>query len=152
MGWIANMDYLYIFNSLNAKIFDTLLLPESNAIWPSLISHTFYKNYFFYANQGLLAVYKADTLLPPADTTYSFNFYPYYNSGNLYFYISLPYGDVISLRIFDLSGRLRAEFLSGFLDKGEHRIFLNKRLKKGVYVVILEGSKFNKKQKILYIK
>lgn len=152
-GWASNVDYIYFFNTEDGKVFDTTLLPESPAIWPSGFFPIFYKNYLIYAHQGFIVTYQCDTVPPwPTDTNYTFNFYPFYNIGNLSFYLSLPEDEKISLNVFDISGRLNQRVYKGFLSKGEHILNLKRKLKSGIYFAILKTYDKRIRKKFFYVR
>ncbi|MEM1974010.1 MAG: hypothetical protein QXN68_04375 [Thermoplasmata archaeon] len=137
MGWVANCDYIYGFKTLNGEVFDTVLLPDARSPWPAWGYPVIYKNYFFAAHHGYIYCYKADTILP--ETTYIYKFYPYYKEGNIYAYLSLPEGQNIYLKIFDITGRKVLDLYKGYLEKGEYFLPLNIS-SDGVYFIFLKGK------------
>ncbi|MEO0275163.1 MAG: PQQ-binding-like beta-propeller repeat protein [candidate division WOR-3 bacterium] len=156
VGWLANVDYIYVFNSLNGIVFDTTLLPEFPTCEPSRFFPIIYKNYYIYAHRDLLCIYQADTVIPdtnPPDTNYVLKFYPYFSLGNLYLYLSLPEQDEISLKLYDVSGRKVEDIYNGFLSKGEHIFNISsKKLFSGIYFSYLKTKSYKKISKIAFIK
>ncbi|MCK4528609.1 T9SS type A sorting domain-containing protein [candidate division WOR-3 bacterium] len=62
----------------------------------------------------------------------------------------LPKSTHITLRLYDISGRLVRTFYSGFCDKGHHSVTIDRReLRGGIYFIHLESNAFTLARKLI---
>lgn len=81
------------------------------------------------------------------DNSFSIN-YSYNNNRNIDFELSIPENTYISLKIFDLSGRIISDLYSNYIDKGVHN-FNFKPVSNGVYYYIIESPSIVKSDKFI---
>ena len=84
---------------------------------------------------------------------YSLSVFPNPSSGNTTISFAIPGKEKISIKIFDLAGRLVKAWATKVFEKGEHRMNWNTdNLNSGIYLVKMEAAKFSETQKLVIIK
>jgi len=76
---------------------------------------------------------------------------PVVNSTTIY--VTLPEAQKISLKVFDLSGKLKAILADGYLSAGEHHAQWNAtNVSAGIYILRLQTSSVTETKKLLVVK
>ena len=148
--WITNCSRIYVFkNHVPQYVTD---LPRSPAIWPSWNFPIFYKNYFIYAHEDFLVVYRADTVMDTSgqDTLTDFQVYFLYVDGNPVLRLDVPYEGQISLKLFSIAGR-KVWRRQIYFEKGTHFIDLPS-LPSGVYFLFYDFKGHRGTKKVIILK
>ena len=152
MLWVANKDILYILKVNYPKVIYSLILPESPAQFSSWCFPIAYKNYFIYAHEDFLVVYRADTVMDTSgqDTLTDFQVYFLYVDGNPVLRLDVPYEGQISLKLFSIAGR-KVWRRQIYFEKGTHFIDLPS-LPSGVYFLFYDFKGHRGTKKIIILK
>ncbi len=148
--WIAKNDALYILKAGSPTVLYSSLFPSSLALFASWNFPMAYKNYFIYAHEDFLVVYRADTVdTSGQDTLTDFQVYLLYTDGDPVLRLNMPDEGQINLKLFSIAGREVWE-KQAYFEKGSHFINLPS-LPSGVYILFydFEGDIGTKKMLLL---
>ncbi len=159
-----------IYNLRTKKFEDGPPLPQpvSGATAVTVADQIFLIGGFDSRDQPTAAVYSLSKTItaigedePPPPVANNFALlkgFPNPFNGRITLQIILNYGTHVQLKIYDLQGRLVKNLFSGYLSRGEHRIYwqaqngLHNTVASGLYIAILKTPENIKRLKLFYAK
>ena len=151
--WVANVDILYFLKISQQIPFDTLLLPQSPAIFASWGFPIAYKNHYIYAHEDFLIVYRTDTSncrdSTPASNSTGILYSP---DGQIVFHFVSQKSSPFSLGLYTIDGRKVWELHEPLLPAGTYNLNLPELPHSGVYILRYSFSNLTGAERFIYIK
>ncbi len=149
--WITNCSRIYVFHNHNPLFVKDL--PRSPAIWPSWNFPIFYRNYFIYAHEDFLIVYRTDTSncrdsIPSSGSTGVL----YSPDGQMIFHFVVQKPSPLSLHLYTVDGRKVWELHEPLLPAGTYNLNLPELPHSGVYILRYSFSNLTGAERFIYIK